>query len=82
MLFAGATKPIEELYDLNKDPWEVNNLAALTEYKETLLKLRAEVDKWMKETNDQGWRMEDPVQIYQGYYGEKDANAGGEKKKN
>lgn len=82
MLFAGDTKPIEELYDLSKDPWEVNNLAALPEYKETLLKLRNEVDKWMKETNDQGWRMEDPVRIYQGYYGEKDANTGGEKKKN
>jgi arylsulfatase A-like enzyme len=80
LLFAGDTKPIEELYDLSKDPWEVNNLAALPEYKETLLKLRAEVDKWMKETNDQGWRMEDPVQIYQGYYGNKNSNAGAEKK--
>jgi arylsulfatase A-like enzyme len=79
MLFAGDTKPIEELYDLSKDPWEVNNLAALPEHKETLLKLRAEVDKWMKETNDQGWRMEDPVQIYQGYYGNKNPNAGAEK---
>jgi arylsulfatase A-like enzyme len=81
MLFAGDTKPIEELYDLSKDPWEVNNLAALPEHKETLLKLRAEVDKWMKETNDQGWRMEDPVQIYQGHNGGKSANAESEKKK-
>ena len=80
-LFAGDTKPIEELYDLNKDPWELNNLAALPEHKETLLKLRVEVDKWMKETNDQGWQMEDPVQIYRGYYGAKNANAGSEKKK-
>lgn len=68
LLFAGDTKPIEELYDLSKDPWEVNNLAALPEYKETLLKLRAEIDKWMTETNDQGWRMEDPVRIHEGYY--------------
>jgi arylsulfatase A-like enzyme len=68
-LFAGATKPIEELYDLSKDPWEVHNLAALPEYKETLLKLRAAVDKWMKDTNDQGWLMEDPLRIHEGYYG-------------
>jgi arylsulfatase A-like enzyme len=81
MLFAGDTKPIEELYDLSKDPWEVNNLAALPEHQETLLKLRAEVDKWMKETNDQGWRMEDPVQIYQSHNGGKSANADSVKKK-
>jgi N-sulfoglucosamine sulfohydrolase len=70
-LFAGATKPVEELYDLTQDPWEVKNLAALPEYKETLLKLRAEVDKWMEETNDQGWQMEDPLRIHAGYYGKK-----------
>jgi hypothetical protein len=70
-LFAGATKPIEELYDLAQDPWEVKNLAALPEYKETLLKLRAEVDKWMRETNDQGWINEDPVRIHDGYYNKK-----------
>lgn len=81
MLFAGATKPIEELYDLSKDPWEVQNLAALPEHKDTLLKLRAEVDQWMKETNDQGWRMEDPVRIDQGYYGGRNANTGKEQKK-
>ncbi len=81
MLFAGTTKPIEELYDLSKDLWELNNLAALPEHKETLLKLRAEVDNWMKETNDQGWQMEDPVQIYHGYYGGKSANATSDKKK-
>jgi hypothetical protein len=32
----------------------------------------------MKETNNQGWRMEDPVQIYQG--GSQNTNAGAEKK--
>jgi arylsulfatase A-like enzyme len=71
-LFASATKPVEELYDMTKDPWEVRNLAALPEHQETLLKLRAAVDKWMKDTNDQGWRMEDPLKIHEGYYGKKE----------
>jgi N-sulfoglucosamine sulfohydrolase len=68
-LFAGATKPIEELYDLTKDPWELRNLAALPEYQTPLLELRSAVDKWMKETNDQGWQMEDPLKIQAGYRG-------------
>jgi arylsulfatase A-like enzyme len=53
-LFAGDTKPIEELYDLSKDPWEVSNLADLPEHNATLLQLRAVVDQWMRESNDQG----------------------------
>jgi arylsulfatase A-like enzyme len=34
------TKPSEELYEVENDPWEVNNLAGVPEYKEVLERMR------------------------------------------
>ena len=48
------TKPEEELYDLEKDPYELNNLAELPMMQDTLAKLRAILKDWIKETNDLG----------------------------
>ncbi|MBB5173825.1 sulfatase family protein [Texcoconibacillus texcoconensis] len=42
----------EELYDVENDPKEDNNLAADPAYAEVLEDLRGRVDRWMKETND------------------------------
>jgi hypothetical protein len=53
-LFFRPTKPIEELYDTVADPHEVVNLADSPEYQETLKRLRAALEKWMKDTNDVG----------------------------
>ena len=53
LLFA-KTRPPEELYDLAADPWEVNNLAADPAHAKTLLDLRAKLDQWSEQTNDQG----------------------------
>ena len=52
--------PQEELYDLETDPWEVNNLAESEkpEHQAELKKLQVVLEKWMAETNDQGQRME------------------------
>ena len=47
-------KPAEELYDVLADPWEVNNLADDPAYAETLERLRAETDRWIKEIKDTG----------------------------
>jgi len=54
------TMPEEELYDLETDPWEVNNLAESEkpEHQAELKKLQGVLKKWMEETNDQGQRME------------------------
>lgn len=49
-----ATKPEEELYDLQKDPYELNNLAAKPEHRDTLLYYRAKLNRWIAETNDLG----------------------------
>jgi N-sulfoglucosamine sulfohydrolase len=54
------TMPEEELYDLQSDPWEINNLAQSDkpEHQAELKKLRGVLDRWIVDTNDQGRRME------------------------
>ena len=47
-------KPHEELYDVIKDPWEVNNLANDPKYADVLNRLRAENERWMLEIHDSG----------------------------
>ncbi|MCG3195906.1 MAG: hypothetical protein GHCLOJNM_00375 [bacterium] len=47
-------KPIEELYDTDKDPYELTNLAEDSAHAEVLAKLRGELDSWMIETRDLG----------------------------
>ena len=44
----------EELYDLEVDPFETNNLAADPDYKEILVEMRNELKKWLMETHDTG----------------------------
>jgi arylsulfatase A-like enzyme len=54
------TMPEEELYDLQTDPYEINNLAKSTNasHQAALKNLRSVLDKWIVDTNDQGRRME------------------------
>lgn len=61
MKFMAQTHPVEELYDLQADPFELNNLAALPEHKQTLTRLRELLEKWIVDTNDQGRTPEDPA---------------------
>ncbi len=53
-------RPVEELYDIQNDPFEVQNLAADPAYADILQTLRNELDRWICETNDQGRIPEDP----------------------
>lgn len=54
-LFMAPTKPEIELFDLEKDPWELNNLADDPDYKEIKDKLFAELNNWRKNViKDQG----------------------------
>lgn len=47
-------KPREELYDIDVDPYELNNLAEVTSLRDTLIYLRGVMDKWIIETGDLG----------------------------
>lgn len=53
ILFSPVRAP-EELYDLQKDPHELNNLADDPAMKKTLTTMRARLDQWVNETGDQG----------------------------
>jgi len=47
-------KPVEELYDTENDPWEINNLADDPKYKHILLRMRKAETKWMNDILDAG----------------------------
>ena len=56
MLFMSRTKPKEELYDLDADPHEVNNLATAeaAPLQKTRKEMSAALDTWIKDTKDLG----------------------------
>jgi N-sulfoglucosamine sulfohydrolase len=64
-LFMAPRKPVEELYDLTADPWEINNLATSPEHQQTLKRMRAILDRWIRETGDKGQFPEKPSAITQ-----------------
>lgn len=49
---ACAKRPAEELYDLKKDPGELDNVAGHPEYAEAQKRLRAQLGQWMADTAD------------------------------
>jgi arylsulfatase A-like enzyme len=52
--------PKEELYDLEADPFEINNLAASPTHQEKLAELRQALDGWLTEIDDQGLKPDSP----------------------
>ncbi len=53
-LWLHSTKPAEELYDLQNDPYELNNLAGKFELQDTLVHFRKVLKMWIAETHDLG----------------------------
>lgn len=54
-------RPRFELYDLESDPWETNNLATHPDHAAKLLELQKRLQDWQKETSDPWelkWRYE------------------------
>lgn len=48
------SKPVEELYDIAADPFQVNNLAGKARYAQTLKQMRQQCKAWMIESGDLG----------------------------
>lgn len=46
------TRPFEELYDLQADPWETRNLADAPEFQKQLQQMSGLCDRWMRECRD------------------------------
>jgi arylsulfatase A-like enzyme len=49
---ATARRPAEELYDLAKDPQQIVNVAGRAAYRAVQQRLRADLERWMRETKD------------------------------
>ena len=63
-LFFRSTKPLEELYDTQTDPHELNNLAASMEHREQIDALRDAMDNWLSASNDLGFVPETELDAY------------------
>lgn len=58
------TRPEEELYDLEEDPYEIENLAGDSDYHDTLERMRGELEAWIEASDDQG-RFPEPPDVIQ-----------------
>ncbi|MCP4885466.1 MAG: sulfatase [Planctomycetaceae bacterium] len=52
--FFRPRKEIEQFYDLDADPWELDNLAASSTHQEKKAELREKLFQWIGSANDQG----------------------------
>lgn len=74
--FFAKTKPDEEFYDHQNDPYEINNLIDDPEYKEEINRHRKILTDWIKETDDKG-QYPESEEVYEKIYlrwGEKCVN--------
>jgi len=54
LLMFRSRRPVEELYDTQSDPYEINNLAYDPEYRPVLERMRRALDEWLEEVGDMG----------------------------
>jgi arylsulfatase A-like enzyme len=66
---ATAKRPAEELYDLRRDPDQLENVAAKSEYARDQAALRAKLEKWMRDTQDPRMLQDDDRWDKYPYYG-------------
>jgi N-sulfoglucosamine sulfohydrolase len=60
------TKPVEELYDLDQDPWEIHNLAYDPEYLGVVERMRNALKAWMADIKDTGVLPETDYDVFSG----------------
>lgn len=65
-----AKRPAEELYDLRKDPAQIENAADRAEYAAQRQRLRADLDRWMRDTGDPRATEDDDRWDRYPYYGQ------------
>lgn len=67
LLFSNE-RPAEELYEWQKDRWQIVNLAPDPAHEKTLIEMRSRLDRWMVETGDKGFESEEmydsDMQVY------------------
>ncbi|MFI3259269.1 MAG: sulfatase [Rikenellaceae bacterium] len=60
-LWFAKRRPVEELYDVAKDPHNINNLAGDKKYARVLKQMRELQSEWSVETKDMGFENEDEL---------------------
>ncbi|MHB8897859.1 MAG: sulfatase/phosphatase domain-containing protein, partial [Thermoguttaceae bacterium] len=55
LTYAAPGRALEELYDTDSDPHQVHNLAGSSAHRDVLATMRAELQKWVRETRDAGF---------------------------
>jgi uncharacterized sulfatase len=61
LAYAGPSRPVEELYDTQADPLNLNNLAASAEHGDVLERMRKRHRAWVADTHDIGFLPEAEV---------------------
>jgi hypothetical protein len=61
--FWAEERPEEELYDIVRDPHEINNLAGDPSFVEELTRHREILDEWIRSTGDKGQYPEDRANL-------------------
>ena len=56
-------RPREELYDMDTDPHQINNLASLSEFRVELHRHREVLENWINDSDDQGQYTESDAQL-------------------
>ena len=74
-------RPAVEIYDLETDPFEMNNLAGKPEVEAIQERLQSQLDTWMKQQKDQGLATELDAPAHQGAARQAKAKAEGGKGK-
>ncbi|MEM7386077.1 MAG: sulfatase/phosphatase domain-containing protein, partial [Verrucomicrobiota bacterium] len=69
LAFMGEGKPVEELYDLEKDPHEIRNLATDPDHRERLERMRQVQQDWSRRTRDLGLVPESQIAAAEGVAG-------------
>lgn len=67
---ATAKRPAEELYDLKGDPEQLENVAGKARYRDAQQRLRAELDRWLRDTGDPRATVDDDRWDRFPYYGQ------------
>ena len=60
-LFMRKTKPPEEFYDTDSDPYEINNLIDSAQHQTIIADMRQKLDRWILQTGDLGQITEDEL---------------------
>ena len=67
---ATGKRPAEELYDLKRDPDQLENVAGKESYRDAQQRLRAQLDRWLRETGDPRATVDDDRWDRFPYYGQ------------